>query len=212
VGLLAAATRLGHLDPAPTLVAVIVVAVYRPAYRVLRRASVFRRAHAQPYELLSETTTRLGSTLAACELATIISDGLRAIFHDPPLALYIRRRPTDKLLERIMTHRVVLPHAAPTARVNQVFRLDEVLLPIGVVQQRAGPLLLAGSEAALVFGPLVSLWGIIRDAEAQPIGLLVLGPRSDLDPYRARDVRELSRLLSAAGLAFTNSASCMTKC
>jgi len=82
VGLLAAATRLGHLDPAPTLVAVIVVAVYRPAYRVLRRASVFRRAHAQPYELLSETA--LPGVVGLTNLFTYLRPEDRAGWDRPP--------------------------------------------------------------------------------------------------------------------------------
>jgi signal transduction histidine kinase len=82
-----------------------------------------------------------------------------------------------------------------------------MLLSSGTIQQRAEQLQLESNSEQLVFASSVSLWGVIRNTQGKPIGLLLLGPRGDHDPYRAQDLRELGRLLSAAALAFTNSAS-----
>lgn len=205
--LLAAAAQVGFFALTPTLLAVIVIALYRPTQNVIRRAPVFGLDHERPYELLSEATTRLGSTLAAARLATIISDGVRATFHDPPLALYLKRKPRGKVLERIVAYRLNLPPVAATPLIEQVFGRGDVLLSSGAIQQRVEQLPLEGSSEQLVFAPSVSLWGVIRNTQGEPIGLLLLGPRGDHDPYRAQDLRELGRLLSAAALAFTNSAS-----
>jgi signal transduction histidine kinase len=45
----------------------------------------------------------------------------------------------------------------------------------------------------------------MRHVEGHIIGLVLLGPRRDLDPYRERDLAELCQTLAAAALAFTNS-------
>lgn len=205
--LLAAVTQAGFFALTPTLLAVVVITLYRPTQRLLRRAPVFGLDHERPYELLSEATTRLGSTLVAARLATIISDGLRATFHDPPLALYLKRKPRGAVLERIASYRLNPPAVATTQLIQQVFGRADVLLSSGTIQQRVEQLQLEDSSEQLVFASSVSLWGVIRNTQGEPIGLLLLGPRGDHDPYRAQDLRELGRLLSAAALAFTNSAS-----
>lgn len=205
--LLAAVTQAGFFAPTPTLLVVVIVALYQPTQGLLRRAPIFGLDQDRPYQLLSETTTHLGSTLAAAKLATIISDGLRTTFRDPPLALYIKRKPRGKVLERIASYRLKLPAVAAIQLIEQVFGRADVLLSSGTVQQRVEQLQLEGSSEQLVFASAVSLWGVIRNTQGEPIGLLLLGPRGDHDPYRAQDLRELGRLLSAAALAFTNSAS-----
>lgn len=205
--LLAAVTQLGLLTPTPTLVAIIVLAAYQPAYRLLRRLDAFLITQERPYEVLSQTTAQLGSTLEASQLAEIVSTGLRATFRDPPVAIYIRRDRNDVALELITARRVRLPQATTTALLDQVFHHPEALLPIGAVQQRLDQQPLDDTAAALVFAPATSLWGVIQHAQGDVLGLVVLGPRGDQDPYRSGDLREIQRLLSAAALAFTNSAS-----
>lgn len=205
--LLAAATQAGFFALTPTLLVVVVIALYRPTQSLIRRAPVLGLDQERPYELLSETTTQLGSTLAVARLATIISDGLRATFRDPPLALYLKRKPRGAVLERIASYRLNPPAVATTQLIEQVFCRADVLLSSGTIQQRVEQLPLEGSSEQLVFASSVSLWGVIRNTQGEPIGLLLLGPRGDHDPYRAQDLRELGRLLSAAALAFTNSAS-----
>lgn len=205
--LLAGITQVGPIALTPTLLAVVVIALYGPTHGVLRRARAFGLDQEQSYELLSQTATRLGSTLAACELATMLSDGLRTTFRDPPLALYIKRKPRSKVLERMTASGLSLPPVASIQLVEQVFYQGDVLVSSGMVEQRVEQLSLEGNSEQLVFASAVSLWGVLRNTKGEPIGLLLLGRRGDGDPYRERDLGELGRLLSAAALAFTNSAS-----
>lgn len=207
LALLAVATQVELLNPTPLIVAIIVLAAYQPAYRLVHWLTTFWALGDHPYEVLNRTTARLGSTLEAERLAEIIRDGLRATFHDPPVAIYIRRAPDEAVLELVTARRLALPRLITTTLLEHVFDQDEALLAIGAVQQRVALQALEGDDTGLAFAPLVSLWGRISHAQGAVLGLVILGPRGDLDPYRAQDLRELGRLLSAAGLAFTNSAS-----
>jgi signal transduction histidine kinase len=61
-------------------------------------------------------------------------------------------------------------------------------------------------EQQLVEDPAIVLWCVIRNSHGHVLGLLLLGMRDDLDPYRQEDQVILQRLIAAASLAFTNSA------
>jgi signal transduction histidine kinase len=52
----------------------------------------------------------------------------------------------------------------------------------------------------------IVLWCSIRHSQGYLLGVLLLGMRGDLDPYRSEDLLDLQRLIDAASLAFTNSA------
>lgn len=205
--LLAVVTQVDGLALTPALLAVVAIALYGPTHGVIRRAPILGRDQEQPYEPLNQTTTRLGSTLAAGKLAAIISQGIRKTFREPALALYIKRKQRGKVLERIAAHGLRLPQFVSLHLVEQAFHRADVLVPSGIIQERVEQLPLRGNDEQLVFASAVSLWGVLRNTKGTPIGLLLLGPRGDGDPYRERDLAELGRLLSAAALAFTNSAS-----
>lgn len=207
LALLATGAELGLLTPTPLVVIIIVLIAYQPAYRLVKRLTTRWSTSDHPYEILNQTAARLGSTLEADRLAEVIVYGLRATFQDPPVAIYIRRDPDGAALELVTARRLGLPRVITAALLKHAFEHGETMLSIGAVQQRLALQTLESNDAALVFAPLVSLWGHISHAKGDTLGLIVLGPRGDLDPYRPEDVRELERLLSAAGLAFTNSAS-----
>ena len=54
--------------------------------------------------------------------------------------------------------------------------------------------------------PGVVLWCPMVHKDGYLLGVILLGPRGDYDPYRREDERALQRLLDAAVLALTNSA------
>ncbi|GAB4440209.1 MAG: hypothetical protein OHK0015_35890 [Chloroflexi bacterium OHK40] len=204
--LLVVAAQLELLTPTPMLVTVLVLAAYQPAFQVVRWLETVLGAGDQSQDGLSKATMQLGSTLEARQLAEIMSDSLTATFRKPPVALYIKRASEADELELATQCRLELPPIITSTLIDQVFRHEESLLPIGLVQQRISQKILDDQGMALVFAPLVNLWGIIRHAKGATLGLVVLGPRGDLDPYREHDFRELNQLLTAAALAFTNSA------
>lgn len=205
--LLAAASQAGLFNPTPMLVVIIMVAAYQPMLSLVRWLGSFWAASEPPYAGLKRAAARLGATLDADQLAEISIAGVRETFGNPPVALYIQRDSDANVLELAPTHQLRLPPMAATGLLTQVFEGQEMLLEIGIVHQHLGTQALGRDDADLVFAPLVSLWGIIRQAHGAPLGLVVLGPRGDGDPYREPDLHELERLLAAAGLAFTNSAS-----
>lgn len=200
-------TQLGLLTPTPMLVVVIVLAGYQPVFQLIRRLERVVGAGERPAVGLSQTMARLGSTLDAEKLAVIIGDGLQAAFREPPVAVYLRRDLAGDVLERTNCRRFELPQIVTIALVGRVFQREETLLPIGAVQQRVTQEVAEGQDDALVFAPMINLLGIIRNAKGVVLGLVVLGPRGDLDPYREQDLRAMNQLLTAASLAFTNSAS-----
>ncbi|MEI7642671.1 MAG: ATP-binding protein [Chloroflexales bacterium] len=207
LGILAGVAQSGLLTLSPMVIAAFTLAAYTPTSRLMRWLVAGLAGHDHPYALLNQAAARLGTSLDADQLASIISDGLRGTFHDPPVAIYLRRDHDDATLALVNARQLPLPQAVRATLLDEVFGHEEALLLIGTVQQRIGEQPLEGRAAALVFAPHASLWGLIRHAQGGVLGLMILGPRGDLDPYRARDRRELERLLSAAALAFTNSAS-----
>jgi signal transduction histidine kinase len=206
VALLAVVGQLSQRTLAPALLVAVSVALYRPMFGLIQRLPVFGRAEERAFERLGATTTLLGSTLEAPQLARIVSDGVRDAFRNPSLALYLQHSPGEQRLKRIVAQRLLTPERVSVATLSQLVQRDEVLISTGTLQQRAASRGLDTSDAALIYAPRASLWGLLRDTRGSPIGLLVLGPRGDLDPYREQDMRELGRLLGAAALAFTNSA------
>ena len=207
LAILAGIMQSGLLALSPMVVVAFTLAAYTPISRLMRWlvASLVGRDH--PYALLHQATARLGTSLDADQLVSIISDGLRGTFHDLPVAIYLRRNGDDASLTLVNARQLPLPHEVRAALLDEVFGREETLLLIGAVQQRIGEQPLEERAAALVFAPHASLWGLIRHAQGGVLGLMILGPRGDLDPYREHDRHELERLLSAAALAFTNSAS-----
>lgn len=202
-----AATQLQLVDPTPLLVAVLLLAAYQPVFQLVQRLARLLGGGEDMGRKLSHITTKLGSTLNARRLARIVQDGLRVAYREPPVAIYLRCDAESDVLGLATWQQLDLPQIVSLSAVQQAFRQGETLLPIGTVQQRVGGERLSASDAELVFAPVVNLWGVIRTAKGALLGLVILGPRGDLDPYREEDLRELGQLLAAAALALTNSLS-----
>ncbi|NTU82809.1 MAG: hypothetical protein HGA45_26155 [Chloroflexales bacterium] len=200
-------TRLGLVQPTPLLIAVIMVAAYQPVFQLVRWLWSHVGTDDPSPEGLSQVTTQLSSTLDADQLAAMLSAGLWTMFREPPVAVYLRRETEADALERAAQRQLTLPLQITPALIAQVFHHEEAILPIGAIQQRVGQAGLEDADAALVFAPLVNLWGRICDGDGTILGLVVLGARGDRDPYREPDLRALTQLLGAAALAFANSAS-----
>lgn len=68
------------------------------------------------------------------------------------------------------------------------------------------------AEQAVLHTPDIVLWCPILHAQGHLLGLMLIGPDRNRDPYDASDLHELQRLVDAASFAWTNSASYRERC
>ena len=192
----------GVLTRIPIVIVLAVLALYRPLLQLAQRLVLGRDAVGGSYAPLHHAIHQLGTSLDADDLAGFVAEGIRRTFAAPPLAIYLRRDRARVQLDRALADRIEVP---------PMIALPPQLLPGGLqfaatVQQQIGthddP-----SLTALAFHADITLWAEIRHQRGELLGLIVLGPRGDVDPYQAEDLRQLRQLLAAAGLAFANSAS-----
>lgn len=196
---------LGVVSPTGRLwLALAAVVLYRPALALVQRLIP---PLAPPHDLqpLHQAAAQLNTTLDASTLAQILVTGIRAALK-APLALY--GAASDGAPSLVLLAQDRLPDAP------RVIKHGALLAALpherGLVEHYQVQVALAGQtlslkEQQLVYGLGAVLWGTLRPAQGELLGLLVLGPRGDLDPYRPDDLRELQRLLDTASLAFTNS-------
>ncbi len=186
--------------------AVAFVAVYPQLHTLLGRTIRRDFTPAGVYPALESAIGTMTRTLDASTLAEALAQGIRDQFGQPSLAIYRGSVHADNVLNRITQDRMddlplTIPAGALTdmlVKVNQV--IDTVALAGQLWSIQLTPL-----EEQLLADPAIALWCPIVHSEGHLLGLMVLGYRSDLDPYRRDDRRSVQRLLNAAALAFTNS-------
>jgi signal transduction histidine kinase len=182
------------------------VACYRPMQHLVQRVLVLGRLNPH-YGPLHRAATSLTTTLDQAALVQFLVAGVRETFEQPALALYSGAHDPPKTLTRTTGERFSdLPDVVgPGALADCLCRLGGVTL-----SARLGAMLsnvpLHAAEQQIVHHPGIVVWGPIRHADGSLLGVLLLGLRGDLDPYRHDDLHELQRLLDAAALAFANSA------
>ena len=191
----------------PALFVVVVLLLYAPIYQAMQRLGTTWSAAIRREQALREAAQRLGTSLETAYLIDILRDGIRAAFLTPPLVIYHRADPNGIMRARGVPHEVGLPATMPAFLVDRLSAHGTLLVKAVELQQVLEHEQADASIAGLVFHPSVALWGLIRDQQEQLLGLVLLGPRGDDDPYQAHDLRELEQLLRTAALAFTNSAS-----
>ncbi len=199
---LLAGSETGVLSTIPIVIVLAVLALYRPLLQLAQRLVFGRDAMAGGYAPLHHAIHQLGTSLDADDLAGFVTEGIRRTFAEPPLAIYLRRDRERDQLDRVLADDIAVP---------PMIALPPPMLPGGLqfaatVQQQIGthddP-----SLTVLAFHTDITLWAEIRHQRGELLGLIVLGPRGDVDPYQPEDLRQLRQLLAAAGLAFANSAS-----
>jgi signal transduction histidine kinase len=216
VGLLAAITTALALHGmlAVLWTAICFVGLYRPVQHLGFR---LLPADANPmhntYRALHIAMTRLTATLEAPTLVDALCTGVRATFGEPALAFYTADVAGSNALTRVVRERLPqLPETiAAGTLTGHLCRLSPVT-ESRVLQAALGHILLSRGEEQVLHHPGLVLWCPIRHAQGYLLGVLLLGMRGDLDPYRAQDIRELQRLLEAAALALANSAAYTHQC
>lgn len=195
------------LTVTPALAILVSLALYVPLFRLVQRWVVPGAREARASRVLRAVGKNLGTSLDADQLAGFLSAGIRQAFLNPPLAIFHRRDPDATALVRVVEARLDAPVVIASALLDSWQQQGTQLLKASALQERLGQQALDRATAELVFHPQVALWGIIRHQQGAILGLVLIGPRGDDDPYQPGDLRALEQLLETAALAFSNSAS-----
>lgn len=153
----------------------------------------------------------MSASLEAADLVGALREGVSKAFLSPSLAIYHRTDAESATLTQVVEHNLHVPPTLDTALLENVGPRRSLLLKAVQVQHRLRHEHPGSDASALVFHPTVALWGLIRDGQGELLGLVLLGPRGDDDPYEASDLRDLEQFMGTTGLAFTNSASFTAK-
>lgn len=178
-----------------------------PLYRFLQRRLLPYRLEARRDRALRDAARSLATSLESSVLADAVADGVSAAFLRPPLALYHAANAGSPLLTRVRDYQLEVPLTFDAQLLDRWKSQGTVLLKATLLQQGLEHDATDPQMAGLFFHPTTALWGLIRDQQQRLLGLMLLGPRGDDDPYQPQDLRALEQLLDTAALAFTNSAS-----
>jgi signal transduction histidine kinase len=187
------------------------VTLYRPAYAVARRLLPANTQRAQAQMQLEQTATALASTLDAKRQIDALCYGVRAAFDAPPVAFYHVSQTDENIradddLMLVTAGGLELPRVLGPGALRNCLQQSPGITTSRTIYPAVRGMDLSPTEAAIVHHPGIMLWCSIRHAHGYLLGLLLIGVRGDLDPYRPKDLRELQRLADAAALALTNSA------
>ncbi len=185
---------------------VVVVACYRPLHHSLQRVFNPRNADQQRYYGLEGTLTNLSRTLDAPALTATLLEGIGQAFGQPANAVFLASAvQEDTLTCQTSTRLQTLPMTITPGKLTAYLRQGPSIIDSQAMHKQLGQHRLTPVEQQLLDNPAVALWCPIRHAHGPLLGLLLLGMRSDLDPYRRADLQALQRVLAAATLAFNNS-------
>lgn len=200
-------TRSGSLVITPALALLVTIALYPLLFQLVRRRVTPATEEGRVYQALRAAGKQLGSSLATSQLLGYLHEGVERAFLSPPLAIYHRRDPEAEVLLRVVDDRLCGPATVATTLFAPWQHQGTRLLRADTLQATLGLQPLDAATAELVYHPGVVLWGIMRHQQGKLLGLILIGPRGDDDPYQADDLRELEQLLATAALALSNSAS-----
>lgn len=155
---------------------------------------------------LQNAAAALATTLDPAPLVAALCHGVQATFSHPPMAFYQRTGADAATLTLVCHDRLQLPPTIAPGPLTAHLRQPSPVIESRILRAALAGAALDAELSTLLYQPGIVLWCPIRHGHGQLLGLLLLGMRGDLDPYRDPDVRELARLLAAADLAFTNSA------
>jgi signal transduction histidine kinase len=178
------------------------VLAYSPFHRLLSRALPVRLGLVTNHEPLRTTAARLATTLDPNRLATLLTTGIKEAFGSPPFAMYLAERGTTEVVQCFQCERLTAPPTIVTATLREALRQYSGVIErrtLEMVGDRTGQQLLDQIPGGV-------LWCPLKNVEGNVLALLVIGMRSDVDPYRTEDIDALRMLLDAATLAFANSA------
>jgi signal transduction histidine kinase len=187
-------------------VAIFLVAGYAPLYRLGTQLLPARLRHTPPYQPLADAASRMTLTLEHDPLVRMLVSGVQATFGTPPIAFYQVDERDPTRLQLTIADRLQLPdQIADSAFVTALAAQATLIESRALATQLQPDSEITPELVAQVHHPGIALWGGLKGGSGQLLGLVVLGLRADLDPYRPADLRELQRFLDTAALALANS-------
>ncbi len=205
---LALSSRLLDLSGSATVFAVTAtfIGLYRPLQHLLLRL-VPSNFGTEDSRALEKALQDLGTTLDTSTLIKTLVNGVQAQFGTPSLAFYAADIAGTNTLTLVQQERMAFaPTQIRPGPLTQVLCQAPAVSESKTLQQQTFSSELAPDEQDLLMHPAVALWCPLRHVQGHLLGLLLVGMRSDLDPYRDVDLQALQRLLLAAALALANSA------
>lgn len=189
-------------------IALCFVVLYRPMLHLgFHLVPAFANPAHNSYHELHKAAANLTTTLDRSTLIDVVGTGVRAIFGEPAMAFYAGNiEGTNELTCVIQERLPQLPQMIAAGNLTEWLGLLPLVNESRSLRSVLTDLELRPDEEQVFQHPGVALWCPIRHVEGYLLGVLLLGMRGDLDPYRAEDLRELQRLLEAASLALANSA------
>jgi len=190
----------------PLAFLLVVLAAYQPLFVVMKSAAPGRHNPQQDAsQWLHRTVAQLGSSLDPNVLAQLVYRGVESAFRAPPLAVYRYMQSNDDSLSLAASSFSELPERIPRHELAQFEPFWPSPGSSPIHRHTETP---HGTDlGALVYHPAVRLIRAVRHPQHGVLGLVVLGPRPDGDPYREHDIAAIQQLCDAAGLAFVNSVS-----
>jgi signal transduction histidine kinase len=186
-------------------IAVGLIALYRPLQHGFTRLLPGSCGHHQQ-RALEAAMLGLTQTLDAASLVSTVVQAVRTAFGQPALAFFLGEVDGSGRLTLQQQERMPdLPPCLPPGLLTRQLAVLPSVIETRVVQQVVEPACLDAAEQRLLTHQAIVLWCPIQH-QGQLLGLLVLGMREDLDPYRSEDQQALQRFIAAAALAFANSA------
>lgn len=183
--------------------ALCVVTLYRPLQRGMQWIADRSTQPEAMADTLALTTQQLAGTLDTNAQAAILVDGLQRAFGSPPIALYLRQSQESDELAAVVQRQIDLPPILELGTLTSLLPQATAVVETHDIDRRLKNSSLNAGEQQFMYHPQIVLWCPLSHQGAL-LGLLLLGQRPDLDPYRATDIRELQRTMSAATLAITN--------
>ncbi len=183
------------------------VALYRPIFQGVHHVVPGTAMLRREYRALDAASTQLAQTLDPEALVATLVTGLYKEFSAPAYAIYVGDIDGTNTLS-LWTHERIegLPHVITRGSLTHVLCSEAFVLESRTIQRSVWHAPLTPEEEQVLNNLAVAIWCSIRHSQGHMLGVVLLGMRGDLDPYTAFDLRALQQLMSAASLAFTNSA------
>ena len=164
------------------------------------------------YRFFSLATLELATSLNSNTLIQILRKTIAVVFHNPSFAFYTVFNDTNQLQLAYQYNLPSLPDIVERGTLTNVLLHQNTIVEAHVLQTKSVSINLLPSEQAAVYCPGIALWCPIFQAEGSLLGVMIIGPDSNLDQYYAQDFDELRRFVNASSLAFANSAAYQRQC
>lgn len=159
------------------------------------------------YKYFNQAIIDLSKTLESDQLTRPIVTSLGKVFNNPSMGIYLRREIDDELLNCVYNDRMPnIPEKINLKDLN-IFDDNADIMKILDFRNKIQRDISNNNNYAsmLLYDPQITLLCPIYHPQYKLLGLIAVGRRNDLDPYRLQDIEELQKLINASSMAYGNS-------